>query len=147
MAIVRMDNVSIVVEDLDAMISFFETLGMQLEGKAIVEGDWADRVVDLEGQRATVAMLRTPGDGGRIELVSYETPTAIRQSAVDAPANTLGIRRVMFTVDTIDDTVEALATHGARLVGDVVQYHDLYRLCYLRGPEGILVGLAEELTG
>jgi catechol 2,3-dioxygenase-like lactoylglutathione lyase family enzyme len=145
MAIQRMDNVSIIVDDLDAVIAFFVELGMELEGKALVEGPWAARVVGLDDQRVDVAMMRTPDGHGRIELAKYHTPKAISGVPEDAPANTLGIRRIMFTVDGIDEAVARLRTHGAELVGEVVQYEDTYRLCYIRGPEGITIALAEEL--
>jgi catechol 2,3-dioxygenase-like lactoylglutathione lyase family enzyme len=145
MTIRRMDNVGIVVDDLDAVIAFFGALGMELEGRGLVEGRWAASVVGLDDQRIDVAMMRTPDGHGRIELAQYHTPKAIVGVPADAPANTLGIRRVMFAVDDIDDVVADLRTHGAELVGEVAQYQDSYRLCYIRGPEGVVVGLAEEL--
>jgi catechol 2,3-dioxygenase-like lactoylglutathione lyase family enzyme len=145
MAVQRMDNVGMVVDDLDAVIAFYEELGMELEGKAVVEGPWAARVVGLDDQRVDVAMLRTPDGNGRIELAKYHTPKAITGVPRDAPANTLGIRRIMFAVDDIDDVIARLRTHGAELVGEVAQYEDSYRLCYVRGPEGIVLGLAEQL--
>ena len=145
MTIQRMDNVGIVVDDLDAVIAFFAELGMELEGKALVEGRWAARLVGLDDQRVDIAMMRTPDGHGRIELARYHTPEAISGVPEDAPANTLGIRRIMFAVDDIDDVIARLRTHGAEPVGEVVQYEDSYRLCYLRGPEGIVVALAEEL--
>jgi catechol 2,3-dioxygenase-like lactoylglutathione lyase family enzyme len=145
MAIKRMDNVLIVVEDLDAVVSFFVELGMELEGKGPVEGRWVERIIAIDDVREDVAMLRTPDGHGRIELAMFHTPKAIRSEPEDAPTNTLGIRRVMFAVDDIDEIVDRLRTHGAELVGEVVQYEDVYRLCYVRGPEGIVVGLAEEL--
>jgi catechol 2,3-dioxygenase-like lactoylglutathione lyase family enzyme len=146
MAIKRMDNVLIVVEDLDAVISFFVELGMELEGKGPVEGRWVERIIGIDDVREDIAMLRTPDGQGRIELAMFHAPKAIRSEPEDAPTNTLGIRRIMFAVDDIDEVVDRLRTHGAELVGEVVQYEDLYRLCYVRGPEGIVVGLAEELT-
>jgi catechol 2,3-dioxygenase-like lactoylglutathione lyase family enzyme len=145
MAIKRMDNVLIVVDDLDAVISFFVELGMELEGKGPVEGRWVERIIGIGDVREDIAMLRTPDGQGRIELAMFHTPKAIRSEPEDVPMNTLGIRRVMFAVDDIDEVVDRLRTHGAELVGEVVQYEDVYRLCYVRGPEGIVVGLAEEL--
>jgi catechol 2,3-dioxygenase-like lactoylglutathione lyase family enzyme len=147
MTIQRMDNVLIVVEDLDAVIAFFVELGMELEGKGPVEGRWVEQVIGIDDVRQDVAMLRIPGGQGRIELAMFHTPKAISPEPKDAPANTLGIRRVMFAVDDIDDVVARLRDHGAELVGEVVRYEDVYRLCYVRGPEGIIVGLAQELTG
>jgi len=145
MAIQRMDNVLIVVEDIDAVISFFVELGMELEGKGPAEGRWVERIIAIDDVRQEVAMLRTPDGHGKIELAMFHTPKAIRSEPKDAPANTLGIRRVMFAVDDIDDVVARLRAHGAGLVGEVVPYEDLFRLCYVRGPEGIVVGLAEQL--
>ena len=145
MTIQRMDNVLIVVDDLDAVISFFVELGMELEGKGPVEGRWVERVIGIDDVRQDVAMLRIPGGYGRIELARFHTPEAISTEPKDAPVNTLGIRRIMFAVDDIDDVVARLRAHGAELVGAVAKYEDLYRLCYVRGPEGIIVGLAEEL--
>ncbi|CAG6391273.1 VOC family protein [Streptomyces cocklensis] len=145
MTIQRLDNVLIVVDDLDAAIAFFVELGMELEGKGPVEGRWVERVIGLDGVRQDVAMLRVPGGPGRVELARFHAPKAISPEPRDAPVNTLGIRRVMFAVDDIDDTVARLRTHGAELVGEVERYGDVYRLCYVRGPEGIVVGLAEQL--
>jgi catechol 2,3-dioxygenase-like lactoylglutathione lyase family enzyme len=145
MTIQRMDNVGIVVDDLDTVIAFFVELGLELEGKALIEGPWAASLVGLDDQRVDVAMMRTPDGHGRIELAKYHLPKAVRGVPEDAPANTLGIRRIMFAVDDIDRVIARLRTHGAELVGEVVQYQDSYRLCYLRGPEGIVVALAEEL--
>ncbi|GAB3644866.1 VOC family protein [Streptomyces sparsus] len=145
MAIRRMDNVLIVVDDLDAALSFFVELGMELEGRAPVEGPWVERVIGLDDVRQEIAMLRTPDGHSRIELASFRTPKAISSEPKDAPANTLGIRRVMFAVDDIEDVVARLRTHGAELVGELAQYEDSYRLCYVRGPEGVIVGLAEQL--
>ncbi|NBE93439.1 VOC family protein [Nonomuraea sp. KC401] len=145
MTIRRMDNIGIMVEDLDAVIAFFVELGMELEGKALVEGSWAARCVGLDDQRVEVAMMRTPDGHGRVELAKYLMPKAVGGVPEDAPVNTLGIRRIMFAVDDIDDVVARVSARGAQLVGEVVQYEDVYRLCYLRGPEGIVVALAEEL--
>jgi catechol 2,3-dioxygenase-like lactoylglutathione lyase family enzyme len=146
MTIQRMDNVGIVVDDLEAAIAFFVELGMELEGKALVEGRWAARTVGLDGVRSEIAMMRTPDGHGRLELMKFHTPTAISAEPQNAPVNTLGIRRIMFAVDDIEDVVARLRTHGAELVGELVQYQDSYRLCYLRGPEGIMVALAEQLS-
>jgi catechol 2,3-dioxygenase-like lactoylglutathione lyase family enzyme len=145
MTIQRMDNVGIIVDDLETVIAFFVELGMEVEGKTVIEGPWAARLVGLDDQRVDVAMMRTPDGHGRIELAKYRTPKAISGVPANAPANTLGIRRIMFAVDHIDDIIARLRTHGAELVGEVVQYKDIYRLCYIRGPEGIVVALAEEL--
>ncbi|MFF9851344.1 VOC family protein [Streptomyces litmocidini] len=146
MTIQRMDNVLIVVEDLDAVVAFFVELGMEPEGRMPVEGQWVDRVIGIDGSRQEVAMLRTPDGHGRIELAKFHAPEAVDAGTRDAPANTLGIRRVMFAVDDVDDTVTRLRARGGELVGEVVRYEDVYRLCYLRGPEGIVVGLAEQLA-
>ncbi|MQY08437.1 VOC family protein [Actinomadura macrotermitis] len=146
MAIQRMDNVLIVVEDLDAVIAFFVELGMELEGKWSLEERWAERVIGLDGVRQDNAMLRIPGAPGRIELARFHTPAAIRPEPANAPVNTLGIRRVMFAVDDIKDVVARLQAHGAELVGEIVQYENIYLLCYIRGPENIIVGLAEQLS-
>jgi catechol 2,3-dioxygenase-like lactoylglutathione lyase family enzyme len=145
MTIQRMDNVLIVVDDLDAVIAFFVELGMELEGRGPIEGPWVEAVIGIGDVRQEVAMLRIPDGPGRIELAMFHTPAAIRAEPRDAPANTLGLRRVMFAVDDIDEVVARMQTHGAELVGEVVQYEDVYRLCYVRGPEGIVVGLAEEV--
>jgi catechol 2,3-dioxygenase-like lactoylglutathione lyase family enzyme len=144
MTVKRMDNVGIVVEDLDAAIEFFSELGLQLEGRAPIEGDWADGVTGLRGMRVEIAMLRTPDGHGRLELSRFLAPTVVADHRSD-PVNALGYLRVMFAVEDIDDTLARLARRGAELVGEVVQYQDKYRLCYIRGPEGILIGLAEEL--
>jgi catechol 2,3-dioxygenase-like lactoylglutathione lyase family enzyme len=147
MTIKRMDNVLIVVDDLDAVISFFVELGMELEGKGSIEGaGWVERVIGIDDVREEVAMLRTPDGHSRVELAMFHTPKAISAEPKDAPVNTLGIRRIMFAVVDIEDVVARLRTHGAELVGEVVQFEDSYRLCYVRGPEGIVVGLAEELS-
>jgi len=145
MGLRRMDNVLIVVEDIDAVIAFFVEIGMELEGKGPVEGRWVERVIGIDDVKQDVAMLRTPDGNGRVELAMFRTPRAVRSEPAAAPANTLGIRRVMFAVDDLDDTIARLRGHGAELVGEVAQYEDVYRLCYVRGPEGIVVGLAEEL--
>ena len=146
MAIQRMDNVLIVVDDLEAAKAFFAELGMELEGQTTVEGSWVDRIVGLEGVRADIAMMRTPDGHGRVELTKFHTPPAVRTEPKDAPANALGIRRIMFAVDDIDEVVARLRSHGAELVGEIAQYEDIYRLCFLRGPEGIIIGLAEQLS-
>jgi len=146
MTIRRMDNVGIVVDDLAAAIAFFVELGLELEGEAPVEGRSVDRLVGLEGVRADIAMMRTPDGHSRLELTRFHRPMAISSQPKDAPANTLGIRRIMFAVEDIEDVVARLRAHGAELVGEVVQYEDSYRLCYLRGPEGILIALAEPLN-
>jgi catechol 2,3-dioxygenase-like lactoylglutathione lyase family enzyme len=140
----RMDNVGIVVESLDSAISFFSELGLKLEGRAMVEGEWAGRVTGLGTQRVEIAMMLTPDGHSRLELSRFLSPPVIADHR-NAPVNALGYLRVMFTVDDIDDTLERLRKVGAEVVGDVVQYEDVYRLCYIRGPEGILIGLAEEL--
>jgi catechol 2,3-dioxygenase-like lactoylglutathione lyase family enzyme len=142
----RMDNVLIVVDDLEAAKAFFAELGMELEGETTVEGPSVGSLIGLQDVRATLALMRTPDGHGRIELDKFHTPNAIRFGPVDAPVNTLGIRRLMFAVDDIDDVVARLLAHGAELVGEVVQYGDMYRLAYIRGPEGIIVGLAEQLS-
>jgi catechol 2,3-dioxygenase-like lactoylglutathione lyase family enzyme len=145
MTLQRMDNVLIVVADLEAAKAFFFELGMELEGEMTVEGPSVDRLVGLQNVRATLALMRTPDGHGRIELDKFHTPEAIRTGPENAPVNALGIRRIMFAVDDIDDVVARLRAHGAELVGEVVQYEDMYRLCYIRGPEGIIVALAEQL--
>jgi len=141
-----MDNVGIIVGDLPAAIAFFTELGMELEGQAPVEGEWADRLVGLEGMRVDIAMMRTPDGGTRLELSRFHKPAVITPEPKNAPVNTLGLRRIMFSVDHLDDVVARLRARGAELVGEVTQYEDKYRLCYLRGPEGILIALAEELS-
>ncbi len=146
MAIQRMDHVSVVVEDLEAAIAFFVELGMELEGEAPIEGPEVDRVNGLDGVRVDIAMVRVPDGHGRLELTKFHTPTAIRAEPENALGNTLGLRSVMFAVDDIDAAVAGLRARGAELVGEVVQYHDTYRLCYVRGPEGIIVALAEQLS-
>jgi catechol 2,3-dioxygenase-like lactoylglutathione lyase family enzyme len=142
---IRMDNVGIVVDDLAAAIAFFVDLGLELEGEATVEGRSVDRLVGLDGVRSDVAMLRTPDGHGRIELSKFHAPAAVR-SELKAPVNRLGMGRIMFAVDDIDAVVAGLQARGSELVGEVVQYEDSYRLCYVRGPEGIIVALAEQLS-
>src|SRR5690348_15795354 len=144
MTVKRMDNVGIVVESLDTAISFFRELGLELEGRATIEGEWAGRVTGLGDQRVEIAMMRTPDGHGRLELSRFITPPAVADHR-KAPVNALGYLRVMFVVDEIDETLEKLRKRGAQLVGEVVQYKDAYRLCYIRGPEGLLIGLAQEL--
>jgi catechol 2,3-dioxygenase-like lactoylglutathione lyase family enzyme len=146
MTIQRMDHVSVVVDDLEAAIAFFVELGMELEGQAPIEGGWVDRVNALDGVRVDIAMMRTPDGHGRLELTKFHTPTAVSAEPENAPPNTLGLRSVMFTVDDVDATVARLRAHGAELVGEVAQYQDSYRLCYVRGPAGIIVALAEQLS-
>ena len=145
MTLQRMDNVLIVVDDLEAATAFFAELGMELEGEATNEGPWVDQTVGLDDVRADLAMMRTPDGHGRVELTRFHTPPAVRAEPENAPANALGIRRIMFTVDDIDDVVARLRSHGAELVGEIAQYEDFYRLCFIRGPEGIVIGLAERL--
>jgi catechol 2,3-dioxygenase-like lactoylglutathione lyase family enzyme len=144
MGIRRMEHVGIVVENLAAATEFFVALGFELEGEASVEGDWVDRVIGLDGARSDIAMLRTPDGHSRIELTEFKSPAA-RHGDADAPSNTLGIRHLAFTVDDIDATVEAARAHGGELAGTLERYRDIYRLCYVRGPEGIILELAEEL--
>ena len=144
MTIQRMDNVGIVVESLDAAISFFVELGLELEGRATIEGDWSGRVTGLRDQRVEIAMMRTPGGHGRIELSRFLAPPPVADHR-NAPVNSLGYLRVMFAVEDLDETLDRLRKHGAQLVDEVVQYEDVYRLCYIRGPEGILIGLAEQI--
>ena len=144
MTLKRMDNVGIVVDDLEGTIDFFRELGLELEGRATIEGEWAGRVTGLGDQRVEMAMMRTPDGHSRLELSRFLTPPVVADHR-NAPVNALGYLRVMFTVEDIDDTLARLGKLGAKLVGRVVQYEDTYRLCYIRGPEGLLVGLAEEL--
>jgi catechol 2,3-dioxygenase-like lactoylglutathione lyase family enzyme len=146
MTIQRMDNVGIVVDDLEAAIAFFGELGMELEGTAQIEGRWADRTVGLDGVRSDIAMMRTPDGHSRLELAKYHTPAAVSAEPENPPPNTLGLHRVMFAVDDIEDVVARLRTHGAELLGELAQYEDSYRLCYVRGPEGIIIALAEQLS-
>jgi catechol 2,3-dioxygenase-like lactoylglutathione lyase family enzyme len=145
MALKRMDNVGIVVDDLTAAVDFFQELGLELEGRATIEGEWAGRVTGLGDQRVEIAMMRTPDGHGRLELSRFLTPAVVADHR-NAPVNALGYLRVMFAVDDIDDTLERLRRRGAQLVGEVVRYKDAYRLCYIRGPEGLLIGLAQELS-
>lgn len=145
MALQRMDNILIVVEDLEAVTAFFAELGMERDGATTVEGDWVDSVVGLPDVRCDIVMLRTPDGHGRVELSRFHAPAAVRLEPQDAPSNALGLRRIMFAVDDVDDLVERLRAHGAELVGEIAQFQDMYRLCFVRGPEGIVVGLAEEL--
>jgi catechol 2,3-dioxygenase-like lactoylglutathione lyase family enzyme len=146
MTIQRMDHVSVVVDDLEAAIAFFVELGMELEGKAPVEGPWVDRVNGLDGVRVDIAMMRTPDGHGRLELTKFHAPPAVSVEPENALGNTLGLRSVMFAVDDIDATVAGLRARGGELVGEVAQYENSYRLCYVRGPEGIIVALAEQLS-
>ncbi|QEL17491.1 VOC family protein [Limnoglobus roseus] len=145
MTVKRMDNVGIVVEDLDAAIAFFAELGLTLEGRAPIEGDWADGVTGLRNMRVEIAMMRTPDGHSRLELSRFLAPPVIADHR-RAPVNALGYLRVMFTVTDLEDTLARLGKRGAEVVGRVVQYEDVYRLCYVRGPEGVLIGLAEELV-
>jgi catechol 2,3-dioxygenase-like lactoylglutathione lyase family enzyme len=145
MTLLRMDNILLVVDDLEAAVAFFAALGLELEGQATVDGPSVDRLVGLDGVRSEIAMMRTPDGHLRIELDKFHTPPAIRAEPEDAPLNSLGIRRIMFTVDDLDAVLARLRTHGAELVGEVVQYEGSYRLCYVRGPEGIMIALAEPL--
>ena len=142
--LLRMDNVLIVVEDLEAAKAFFAELGMELEGETTVEGPWVDSVIGLKGVRSDIALMRTPDGHSKVELSKFHTPPAVR-ALTESPSNTLGIGRIMFAVENIDDVVTRLRSHGAKLIGEIVQYEDIYRLCYLRGPEGIIIGLAEQL--
>lgn len=144
MTVKRMDNMGIVVESLDDAIAFFVELGLRLEGRAVIEGEWAGRITGLGDQRVEIAMLITPDGHGRLELSRFLAPPVVADHR-NAPVNALGYLRVMFAVDDIDDTLARLRKRGAQLVGDVVQYENAYRLCYIRGPEGLLIGLAEEL--
>jgi len=140
-----MDNVGVVVDDLEVTIEFFRELGLELEGQGTVEGEWAGRVTGLRNQRVEIAMMRTPDGHSRLEISRFLTPPVVADHR-DAPVNALGYLRVMFAVDDIDDTLARLRKHGTQLVGEVVQYEDAYRLCYIRGPGGLLVGLAQELS-
>jgi catechol 2,3-dioxygenase-like lactoylglutathione lyase family enzyme len=145
MTVLRLDNVSIVVEDLPAAIAFFTELGLQLEGQTTVEGDWVDRTVGLEGVRSDIAMMRTPDGHSRLELSHFQRPAAISPDPKPTPVNTLGMGRIMFAVDDIRDTLARLQAKGAQLIGEVTQYEDMYLLCYIRGPEGIPIALAQRL--
>ena len=144
MAVKRFDNIGIVVEDLGAAVDFFQELGLELEGRATIEGEWAGRVTGLGDQHVEIAMMRTPDGHSRLELSHFLRPEVVADHR-NAPVNSLGYLRAMFTVDDVEETVERLRTHGAQLVGDVVRYENAYKLCYIRGPEGLLIGLAEEL--
>jgi catechol 2,3-dioxygenase-like lactoylglutathione lyase family enzyme len=144
MVLKRMDNIGIVVDDLGVAIAFFQELGLELEGRATIEGEWAGRVTGLSDQHVEIAMMRTPDGHSRLELSRFLRPEVVADHR-NAPVNALGYLRAMFTVDDVEETVERLRAHGAQLVGDVVQYEDAYKLCYIRGPEGLLIGLAEEL--
>jgi catechol 2,3-dioxygenase-like lactoylglutathione lyase family enzyme len=139
-----MDNVGVVVDDLGAAIAFFQELGLELEGRSMIEGDWSGRVTGLRDQRVEVAMMRTPDGNSRLELSRFLAPPVVADHR-NAPVNALGYLRVMFAVDDLDDTLARLRGHGAQLVDEVVEYEDVYRLCYVRGPEGILIGLAEQI--
>jgi catechol 2,3-dioxygenase-like lactoylglutathione lyase family enzyme len=144
-AVKRMDNIGIVAEDLDTAVDFFLELGLELEGRATIEGEWSGRVTGLGDQHVEVAMMRTPDDHSRLEISRFVRPPIVADHR-QAPVNALGYLRVMFAVDDLDDTLERLGKRGAKLVGEVVQYGDTYRLCYIRGPEGLLIGLAQELS-
>jgi catechol 2,3-dioxygenase-like lactoylglutathione lyase family enzyme len=144
MPVLRMDNVGIVVEDLPAAIAFFRELGLEVAGQATIEGDWAERVTGLRDMRVEIAMMRTPDGHGRLEISRFLTPAPVADHR-NVPVNALGYLRVMFAVDDIDETLARLRKHGTELVGEVVRYEDAYRLCYIRGPEGLLIGLAQEL--
>jgi catechol 2,3-dioxygenase-like lactoylglutathione lyase family enzyme len=141
----RMDNVGIVVDDLAAAVVFFTELGLELEGEARIEGRWADRTVGLDGVRSDIAMMRTPDGHSKLELTKFHTPAAASAEPENPPPNTLGLHRVMFAVDDIEDVLAHLRARGAELLGEVAQYKDIYRLCYLRGPAGIIVALAEQV--
>lgn len=146
MTVKRLDNILIVVEDLEAVTAFFVELGMERVGETQVEGPWVDATVGLDGVRADIVMLATPDGGGRVELSRFHTPAAVRLEPEDAPSNALGLRRIMFAVEDLDDVVARLERRGASVVRDIAQYEDVVRLCFVRGPEGIVVGLAEELA-
>lgn len=145
MGIQRMDNVAIVVKDLDGAVDFFTELGMELEGRTPIEGLFADQTVGIDGIRSEIAMMRTPDGHGRVELTTYHSPALITPEPLAPAPNTVGLHRIMFAVDDIDDTIARLRTHGAELLGEVANYENIYRLCYLRGPEGIIVALAEQV--
>src|SRR5215207_2220894 len=146
MTIKRLDHISVVVEDLAAASAFFTALGMTLDGQAPIEGPWVDRINGLEGVRVDIVMMRTPDGHGRLELTKFHHPELVELQPAIAPPNTLGFRSVMFAVESVDDTIARLRAHGGELVGEVAQYQDVYRLCYMRGPAGIIVALAEELS-
>jgi catechol 2,3-dioxygenase-like lactoylglutathione lyase family enzyme len=143
--LLRMDNVAVVVHDLDAAIQFFAELGLVLEGRMQVQGHWVDHVVGLAGVRSEIAMMRTPDGHSRLELTKYHAPAAVTVQTKNSPANTLGLHRIMFAVEDIDGVIARLRKHGAELIGEVAQYEQMYRLCYLRGPEGIIVALAQRI--
>ena len=145
MSLRRMDHVGVVVEDLDDGIAFFTALGMELEGRQPVEGDWVDAVNGIDGVQVEIAMMRTPDGHNKLELMTYQSPAPMAAEPHPAPVNAYGLRSVMFAVDDIADTIERLAPHGGELLGEVVDYQDIYRLCYLRGPGGTIVALAQEL--
>lgn len=145
MTIKRMDHVSVIVDDLPAAIGFFSALGMTLVGEAAVEGDWVDRLNGIEGVQVDIAMMRTPDGHSQVELTKFRNPKLSADKPANDPPNTLGLRQIMFAVDSLNDTVARLRAHGAELIGETVQYGDKYRLCYLRGPAGIIIALAEEL--
>jgi catechol 2,3-dioxygenase-like lactoylglutathione lyase family enzyme len=145
MTLKRLDNVLIVVDDLEAAKAFYFELGMELEGEMPLEGRFVELVVGLENVRCEIATLRTPDGHGKVELSKFHTPAAVKAEPQNAPANTLGLRRIMFAVEDLDDVLARLRTHGAELVGEVAQYEDTYRVCFIRGPEGIILGLAEDL--
>ena len=145
MAVRRLDNVAVVVDDLDAAIAFFTELGLEFEGRATVEGDWVDRIVGLQGTRSEIAMMRTSDGNGRLELTRFHHPAAVGPDPRSEPANTRGMGRIMFNVDDVDAVVGRLGALGGKLVGEIVDYEDIYRLCYLRGPEGIVIALAQDL--
>lgn len=146
MTIKRLDHISVVVDDLADAIAFFTTLGMTVEGEALVEGDWVDRVNGIDGVQVDIVMMRTPDGNGRLELTKFRSPELVPLEPAIAPPNALGLRSVMFAVESLDDTVARLRATGAELIGEVAQYEDMYRLCYVRGPAGIIVALAEELS-
>lgn len=145
MSIKRLDHISVVVEDLAAAVAFFTELGLNVEGKAAIEGPWVDRINGLDGVQVDIVMMRTPDGQGKLELTKFRNPKLVEVDPAIAPPNALGLRSVMFTVDSVDDIVARMCAHGAELLGEVAQYEDLYRLCYMRGPGGIIVSLAEEL--
>src|SRR5690349_1105205 len=146
MTIKRLDHVVVVVDDLAPAVAFFTALGMEIEGEMPIEGPWVDRVNGLDNVQVDIVMMRTPDGHGRLELTKFRHPQLVEVKPVIAPPNALGLRSVMFTVESVDDTVARLRAHGAELVGEVAQYEDTYRLCYMRGPAGIIVALAEELS-
>ena len=146
MALRRLDNVAIVVDDLDRAIAFFEELGMAVEGRQSMQGELVDRLVGLRGTRSEIAMMRSPDGHGRVELTRYEQPAAVGPDPASEPANKRGMSRIMFNVDNIDDVVARLASRGGRLLGEIVQYEDAYRLCYMRGPEGVIIALAQDMS-